>query len=402
MGFLSQLRQTKKQRPAAYSLIDIGRGTVKAVVVLMLPDTAEPQVVGYGLAETGGHDIAGGRLEADAVTGPVNLALTQAEDSTEGFIGQKIVPDDVIFALAGRTTLGQLFTVRQTRPKSSEPLVAKELDQLRTRAERLVSQKLADLPVEGGHWQPLAVTDAGLYIDDNLVLGGLGLTGRELTFSVFGVAGLASALRALEVLANRLDLVVANIVAAPQALTAVTPHAEAIILDTGVSGTDVCLMRDNALVAAEWIPFGGSFFTQSLAQMMNLEPDKAENLKRAFTKGELAQAEAETVEAHLDKPRRRWYEAVLQTLDILSRETEEARDKVEHKALPRNIYLAGGGNLLPGLDILLQSDSAPFDRVPEIGRMNSHLLPAVKDLTDGIDYNFFSLALSLTVGVPEM
>jgi hypothetical protein len=70
MKFLHQLRQTKKQRPSAFSLVDIGRDTVKATVILMIPDNIEPQIVGYGLAETGDHDITGGRLEADAVTGP--------------------------------------------------------------------------------------------------------------------------------------------------------------------------------------------------------------------------------------------------------------------------------------------------------------------------------------------
>ena len=98
MKFLHRFQPKKSQSPTSFSLVDIGRHTVKAVVVLKIPDTPEPQVIGYGLAETGGHDVTGGRLEAAAVTNPVNTALTRAEDSTETVIGQKIVPDDVIFA----------------------------------------------------------------------------------------------------------------------------------------------------------------------------------------------------------------------------------------------------------------------------------------------------------------
>src|SRR5574341_860999 len=237
MKFLHRFPEGKKQRPTAYSLVDIGRDTVKAVVALRKPDKAEVEIIGYGLAETGGHDISGGRLEAAAVTVPVNAALTQAEDSTEAVVGHKVVPDDVIFALAGRATVGKLFTVQQTRPKPVEPIRAKELANLRSRAERLVRQSLANLPVEGGQWQALAVTDAGIRLDDHLVLEGLGLTGQEISFSVFGVAGQAGALRALQVLATRLDLEVANVVAASQALAATMPQAEAIILDTGLSGT---------------------------------------------------------------------------------------------------------------------------------------------------------------------
>jgi cell division ATPase FtsA len=391
MKFLYRFQQERKRRPSAYSLVDIGRDTVKAVVVRQVPDSGEVQIIGCGLAETGGHDITGGRLEAAAVTAPVNAALTQAEDSTEGVVERKIVPDDVIFALAGRATSGKLFTVRQVRPKPTEPITARELVNLRSRAERLVRQGLADLPVEGGQWQALAVTDAGIRLDEHLVLDGLGLTGQEIAFSVFGVAGQAGALRALSVLANRLDLEIANVVAASQALTAVTPYAEAIILDMGLSGTDICLIRDNALVATGSTPFGGAFFTQALAQATGIEVAEAEKLKRDFAAGKLSPAEVEPVDAHLNVARQRWYEAVMQFL----------LEAAGSRPLPRKIYLTGGGNLLPDLDSLLRANPAPFDRAPEVAWLGGQSLPAIKNLTHSLDCNFFSLALSLTVGLPE-
>ena len=399
MIFLHRFRQSKTQRPTAYSLVDIGRDTVKAAVVLVIPTNLEPQVIGYGLADTGGHDITGGRLEADAVTGPVNAALTQAEDSTEGFIGQKIVPDDVIFALAGRATIGKLFTVRQIRPNPSEAISLKELDNLRARVERLVGQGLANMPVEGGHWQALAVTDAGLYLDGRLVLGGEGLTGREVSLSVFGVSGQAGALRALEVMANRLDLMVANVVASPQALAAIAPHPEAIILDVGSAGTDVCIIRDNALVAAGWVPFGGDFFTHTLGQELELELQAARTLKHALAAGDLSQGEAEWVDTHLDGPRRRWYEAVMELLVQQSLKVD-AQSEIFDRPLPRKIFLTGGGSLLPGLDKFLRSDPIPFDRAPEVARLGTGSLPPIQDLTDGIDLDLFLLTLSLMVGLP--
>ena len=55
MELLPWFRRPESLRPAAYSLVDIGRDTVKAVVVLVIPDNIEPQVIGFGLAETGGH-----------------------------------------------------------------------------------------------------------------------------------------------------------------------------------------------------------------------------------------------------------------------------------------------------------------------------------------------------------
>lgn len=399
MKFLHRFSQVRSHRPSSFSLIDIGRDTVKAAVVLIIPENVEPQIIGYGVAETGGHDITGGRLEADAVIGPVNTALTLAEDSTERFIGQKIVPDDAIFALAGRATIGELFTVRQTRPKPSEPISAKELDQFRARAERLVRQGLADLPVEGGQWQALAVTDAGFYLDRRLVLGGLGLTGRESSFSVFGVAGQAGALRALEVLSNRLDLMIANIVAASQALAAVTPYPEALILDVGLGGTEVCIIRDNALVASGSVPFGGSFFTHALVQSLEIEPTEAKVLKHALVADELSPGEANWVDSHLDLARRRWHEAVMNLLASLSRRVD-AQSEIFDQPLPWRIFFTGGGSLLPGLDKLLRYDPTPFHRAPEVAQLGTGALPAMQDLTDGIDYNLFMLTLSLTAGLP--
>lgn len=390
MKFLHRF-QKQPQEPKAYSLIDVGRDTVKAIVVLMKPENGGLQIIGHGRAETGGHDITGGRIKAGVVTHPVNTALIQAEDSTERFFGQKIVPDDVIFALAGRATTGKLFTVKQNRPKPKEAISEKELNQLEIRVERLVKQGLTTATTDGGQWQPLAVTDAGLRLDNHLVLDGIGLTGQELSLSLFGVAGQAGALRALEVLANRLDLALANIIAAPQALASLAPHTESIILDIGFSGTDICLIRNNVLVAADWVPFGGHFFRHGLAQAMNIEPAAAKELIHALTGGRLASREVAKVETFLMLLRQRWYEAVMEVLAEFSYDIP----------LPRRIYLTGGGSLLPGFDKLLRTDPDPFDSAPEVSRLLGQSLPGIKDVTEALDYNLFALAISLTVGLPE-
>ncbi|MBN1994120.1 MAG: hypothetical protein JW953_15590 [Anaerolineae bacterium] len=389
MELLRRFQPKKSPRPASFSLVDIGRDAVKAVVVLAVPGESEPQVIGYGLAETGGHDITGGRLEAAAVTNPVNTALTRAEDSTEAVIGQKVVPDDVIFALAGRASAGELFTVRQTRAKPTRPISGKEINHLRHRAERLARQKLPQLSIEGGYWQPLAVTDAGIRLDNQLVLDGVGLTGHELSFSVFGVAGQAGALRALELLAQRLDVVIVNVISAWQALAAAVPYAEAIVLDIGSAGTDICLIRNDALVAAGWLPLGGEFFTHTLAQGLNIELAEAEELKLVLL--DLSQRELEAVERYLEPVCRRWYKEVVHLLARLS----------AGKLLPWKIYLTGGGSLLPGLNKCLRADSTPFTRAPEVDQLGHRWPLVVKDLTRGLDYNLFSLALSLMVGLPD-
>jgi cell division ATPase FtsA len=181
------------------------------------------------------------------------------------------------------------------------------------------------------------------------------------------------------------------VVAASQALAAVTPQAEAIIADIGLSGTDICLIRDNALVAAGSTPFGGAFFTQAIAQALSIDLAEAEKLKRAFVADTLPREKAGQFEVYLDGPRCRWYDAVMDFLVEASR----------GKPLPRKIYLTGGGSLLPGLDKLLRADPSLFQRAPEVARLGAQVLVTAKDLTQGLDYNLFGLALSLLVGLPD-
>jgi hypothetical protein len=93
----------------------------------------------------------------------------------------------------------------------------------------------------------------------------------------------------------------------------------------------------------------------------------------------------------LEGARCRWYDAVLEFLV----------EAMGERPLPRKIYLTGGGNLLPGLDKLLRSDPAPFQRAPEVTRLGALTAAAAKDLTPGLDHNLFGLALSLMAGLPE-
>jgi cell division ATPase FtsA len=391
MRFLQRFQRSQTQAHAAYSLVDVGRDTVKTAVLLKIPGTADVQVVGYGTAETGNHDVTGGRNEAEAVVDAVNIALTRAEDSTEQTIGQKIVPDDVIFAVAGRATVGKLVTVRHTRDRASAPVTEKELNKLRLKAERLLPQALVESAFEGGHWLPLAATDAGLMLDNRYVVGGIGLTGREISLSVFGVAVQVSALRALELLAEALNLNLVNVVAAPHALASVAPQAEGIIMDIGFTGTDICLIRHNALVAADWIPFGGHFFTRALIDGLKITQIEADRLKHAFAAGELDDAQADAVAGHLEKALYRWYRAALEVL----------RQFAAAGPLPRRIYLTGAASQLAGPDWLLKSDAGLFEAVPEIGYLGQTSLPMVQNLTEAMNYSQMALTLSLSIGVPE-
>jgi cell division ATPase FtsA len=391
MKILHTFRRQPNRTPKAYSLVDVGRYMVKAVVVLVIPDTHEPQVVGYGTAETGDRDITGGRNEAEAVSQSVNAALTLAEDSAQKYIGQPIVPDDVIFAVAGRAVVGKLVTVRQTRERPSRPISVREFHDLRLKAERLLPGALAESAYEGGNWQPLAVSDAGMTLDGRLIVEGTGLTGRELTLSVFGVAAQSSALRALEVLAENLNLNIANVVTSPHALASVVPTADAVIMDVGFSGTDISVVRNDVLVATDWIPFGGHYFTQSLVQVADMTATEAREVKHEYSTGDLSAIQTENIYRFLRRPLRRWFDAVVDILELFA----------AGNPLPRRIFLTGAASQLLGLDRVLKFAPSLFEAVPEVAYFGRQSLPYVKDLTEEMNYTQMALALSLVIGLPE-
>lgn len=362
-------RQPKVQ---CYSLLDVGCDSIKVGLLKRPADGTLPQLVGYGHASAERHDLTGGRAEAEAIAEIANRLLTETEDRSIDAAGRKLVPDELICAVPSRATFGQMFIVDLKRPKSHEPISEKEMAQLTKRAESLAWQDLSKLTAEEGHWQPFSLTQTGMQVDGSSVSKGVGLMGRNVSFSLFGLAVEPRVMRALETLANQLNLSLLSCVASSQALAALLPRQQAMVLEIGFSGTGIYLVRNGLLHAANWVAFGGNFFSQALAQSASLKLDTANQLKHDFTNGVLSSHERNWVNKHLEAPRQRWHEAV----------SAELTELAQAHGIPRRIYLTGGGSQLTELDKRLRIETAPFDGAPEILRLKS-MLPAAFNQSDG-------------------
>jgi len=383
------LLKSFQRQPATktYSLIDVGQSLVKVAIVLVTPH--EVQWVSHASAVTGGHDIAGGRAEAEAILAAVNVALTQAEDASEAVMGHKIVPDEVIFALPNRATIGQLFIIDQKRLKPHEPISAKELTKLKQTAQRSAEKNWRESLIKEKRWQPVSMTESAWQVDSHLVLQGLGLKGRLVTISLFGVAVEPPLLRGLEFLAEELKLNIHQMVAPAQALAHLVHQSAALILDVGHAGTGVYLIRNSELIMTSWLPLGGHFFTQTLSQTAELKPDMAQALQRAWAANELAAHEVAWLADHLQEPLYRWYDALMELLEELT----------EDEPLPRRVYLTGGGSQLPALPELLRSDPTLFDGAPECYYFGERPFMGFKNLAGPLDYAQFAVTVGLALGI---
>jgi cell division ATPase FtsA len=361
-------------------LVDFGTDTVKAVVVCK--EHGGVRVLGYGLAPAEGHDLGGGRAEVVALTAAAEGALVAAEDQTEKLGPSKVVPDEALFCIPARLTRGECFTVLQTRANPKTPVEAHEMKSAWERVERLARERLPLLGGDGS-WKPLALTPGAMTVDGHQVSDPVGLKGSEISLSAFGVAVWPSALRAAEAVAERLDLGLADVIAAPQSLASVVPQREAILLDVGAEGTSLHLIQHDALVTTSWWPQGGRFFTKSLAKTFRCSPYEAEALKRAYADGDLSERDHDLIARSLAKPVAAWREALTVRLqrvlkeESLRRPADGPLNSNRVGSLPGRTYLTGGGSLLPDLAPALGSletmSSLSFRRSLEIESLGPRL-----------------------------
>ena len=390
LRWLNRPRPDAPSPPRHLSLLDVGTDTVKVAVVQV--DEGRVTVLGHSLAPTGGRDVTGGRAQAAALASVVNTALQEAEDVTEARAGRKIVPDDALFLLPERALRGACFTVKQQRAQPAEPITRKELDALWERLLRLARQKLPALPGVGADWVPQTVTPAGLWLDGHLVNDPPGLQGRSLSLSAYGTICRPAILRGLQQLADRLEVNIYRLVPASQALATIVPARDALALNVGANGTDICLIRRDALIAARHISLGGAFFTQAMSRAFRCTPADAEALKVAFASQALSEGDVELVRRSLQQPLRRWGGAAADAIGaMLGVEAETV--------LPGSLYFVGGSALLPGLqDALLaalKEAGFAFERSPETGNLGQSALPGFRNEPSGFRGLLFAPVLSL-------
>ncbi len=374
-------------RPTHFSLVDFGTDTVKAVVVRR--EKAGVRILGYGFAPAEGRDLSGGRADVVTLAAIADEALVAAEDQTETAGQDKVVPDEALFCIPARLTRGECFTVRQTRSDVAVPIATRELKGAWERVERLARERLPLLGNDSVTWKPLALTPGAITVDGHHVTDPVGLKGRELTLSAFGVAVWPSVLRATEAVAERLELALVNVVATPQSLASIVPKREAIVINVGKQGTSLNLIQHDALFSTFWWSQGGEFFTRSLAEAFRCSPEEAEALKRAYTDHALSAADEDLVARSLVTPATAWLETLVAALRQMAGNAVARRPVLtdfdvgtsrlsdQDDALPAHIYLTGGGSLLPDLPrVLISLEATPalnFRRSLEIESLGLRL-----------------------------
>ena len=191
----------------------------------------------------------------------------------------------------------------------------------------------------------------------------VGMSGVRLEVDVHIVAGSQGPLQNLRRCANdagvNVDGLVVQALASGLAVLNQGEHeVTTLLIDIGGGTTDIGVFRRGTLAHSAVIPLGGDHITQDISQLLRIQSDEAERVKRRYGVAlpELADRDVElevanptytasisTFElAQVIKPR------VVEILDLVKRDIERRMGALE--LLAANVVITGGASLMPGVD----------------------------------------------------
>jgi cell division ATPase FtsA len=264
--------------------------------------------------------------------------------------------------------------VRRTRPE--RPIDERELSALLARALRLTSNRLAQ--TDASEWLLVDAAPVTLEVDGRGVTDPVGFRGQEMGATVFAALALTETIEMWRHVAQKLGFSTLTLTAAPLALSGELTEPQGILLDVGGATTDLIWWRASKPVALNSLPVAGTALTGSLVSKWGLSHDKAESLKIALANGQLADEVASQVLEAMRPTLTAWLDRVTGALSAMSASAEQP--------LPHQVYLLGGGGLLPEIPeaarSLAWSPRLRFERYPQIDWLRASDFAGVVNHTD--------------------
>jgi len=195
-------------------------------------------------------------------------------------------------------------------------------------------------------------------IDGYRVPGLLGYEGKTLEFKFLLTFSLRDNFKKYKKIIDDLDLRSVSITHQSQNLQQIAKeHPDCILIDIGGEITQIFLIREEKLEIAEDFNIGGADFTSALSQSLGLQKERARSLKERYSKGELSESVRERIKEHLERITEEWL--------------FELKSKIANRKIlfPPNIFLFGGGSLLPDISETLEKakwENTSFIESPKV------------------------------------
>ncbi|MBZ9569371.1 hypothetical protein KJA16_00425 [Patescibacteria group bacterium] len=205
------------------------------------------------------------------------------------------------------------------------------------------------------------------------------LSGKNLDFKVLAVFLSRYYLEKVKKICQDLDLKISKIIHQAENLPLFFQDKKinAIFLDIGGELTKIFLVEKGKLKKTSEFKKGGVDFTRKLSQILGLSFQEARVLKHNYSQLLLS-----------GKTRKKVKEIFSANLQDWFKNLEETLKKFSKKLFPSNIFLFGGGSLLPEIpEILEKGDWADFPFVfkPKVRLIYPNELKNIEDKTQGLN-----------------
>ncbi|MDN5303870.1 MAG: cell division protein FtsA [Fusobacteriaceae bacterium] len=253
--------------------IDIGTTKIYVIIAKVDSETQTFQVKGYGVAASRGLK-RGLIVDITTLSEDIERAVKKAElmsgiKVTKAFVG-----------LSGKHIKSSVTNVELELDNA--PRVIEEKDY-----ERLV-QKAINRLVEDGR-QVLHEIVYNYKVDNSSVLkNAIGMQGSFLKADVHLITGSEKEIISLKNALKNINIEIDNIILEPYAsaksvLTQSEKEFGTVIVDIGGGTTDLGIYKRDKLIYASVIPIGGQYFTSDIAQILKIDLETAEELKKTFS-----------------------------------------------------------------------------------------------------------------------
>jgi cell division protein FtsA len=360
----SEQRRRAPGTPTYISVLDPGVTTLRVLVV----------EVADGQATVWGWDERPGSADASQLAGACEQALSRAEQMARERAGHFLLPDQMWVGFPVSQLRGGAWPIVQSRSRPERPVDEEELEVLLARALRLSANRLAD--PQHPSWCLVDAAAVTLTVDGRRVTDPVGFRGKELGATVFAALARSETVNAWRAVAEEFEFSMLALAAAPLALAAGLAEPQGLLVDVGGTTTDVTWWRMGRPVALGSLALGGADLSRALLQKWRLSTDKVERLKAAYAGGQLTP------------------DARSEVLEVLAPSLQAWRDEMEillanldrDEPLPQQIYLQGGGSVLPEITdavrSLAWSQRLHFARYPQVRRWRATDVPGVVNRTD--------------------
>ena len=254
---------------------------------------------------------SGPQIQATTLAPICEEVLRRAEDMTGKVVGAMVIPDEAMISVRGPHLQTITCSVRVRRPDPSKMITQRELKRFFERLYRAAEAQtgLAGSESTGADFEFIHADVAQVLVDGHAVTTPVRFRGEILDGSALLLSARSSVMTELRALSATLKLS-ARAIAVPWALANLQFELDTLgmILDAH----ETCLYRVQAgrVAALESCPYGSENLSGDLAINMGLPQYRVSALERAFSRGDLDDAQCAWLEEAMQYSFRQWFQTL--------------------------------------------------------------------------------------------